>query len=72
VTGSIDTAALRSASDQHGPARALDSLGRIVIPAEVRRQLALTAGDQLAITMTNGNITLTPLRGVCSECGRPT
>lgn len=31
--------------------RRIDDLGRIVIPKEVRRELHLNAGDQLAITV---------------------
>ena len=36
--------------------RRLDDLGRIVIPREIRRELHLNTGDQLAISMRGSDV----------------
>ena len=40
---------------------AMDSAGRIVIPAAVRRELALAAGSELALEVQGGMIHLRPI-----------
>lgn len=49
--------------------RPLDSLGRITIPAEVRKGLFLDAGDLLSLWVDENSITLTPVRTTCIFCG---
>lgn len=38
----------------------MDSAGRLVIPAEVRRELALTGGTELILEVDRGTICLRP------------
>lgn len=40
--------------------RAVDELGRIVLPIEVRRKLNIEAGDILRVDLKDGRITLIP------------
>ena len=42
----------------------LDKLGRIVIPAEYRRELGLKPGDRLRVVVEGGEIRLITLREV--------
>ena len=60
------TQALRS-----GIERKIDSLGRIVIPAEIRQTLGLTEGDVLDIEVRGGAIVLSPMSEQCELCGMP-
>jgi AbrB family looped-hinge helix DNA binding protein len=39
----------------------IDKAGRVVIPAAVRRELALVAGSELALEVEHGTIRLRPL-----------
>lgn len=52
-----------------GMNRKLDVLGRIVIPAEIRRSLDLKEGAVLEISMEQDQIILAPRRDSCVFCG---
>ncbi|MET0831816.1 MAG: AbrB/MazE/SpoVT family DNA-binding domain-containing protein [Acidimicrobiia bacterium] len=52
-----------------GMVRRIDDLGRVVIPAEMRRQFAIHEGDELAISVDAGNIMLRKVEAVCVFCG---
>ncbi len=54
-----------------GIVRQLDSMGRIVIPKEIRNQLGLRSNfDSLEIYMEGGNIILKKYRPTCAFCDR--
>jgi AbrB family looped-hinge helix DNA binding protein len=59
-----------SGTEEHGECRELDALGRLVIPAEVRRELHLTTGDRLVIAVNGGRVVLTPLCEVAESLGK--
>lgn len=42
-----------------GMSRTIDPLGRVVIPAEIRRSLSLSSGSVLAINISGNRIILT-------------
>ena len=52
-----------------GMSRKLDVLGRIVIPAEIRKSLEAKEGFVFDISMDGDNIILTPRRDHCVFCG---
>ena len=52
-----------------GMVRRIDDLGRVVIPAEMRRQFSIREGDELAISVDAGNILLRKVEAVCVFCG---
>lgn len=52
-----------------GMNRKLDVLGRIVIPAEIRKSLDLKEGGVLDISMEDDRIILTPRQDSCVFCG---
>lgn len=52
-----------------GMARRVDDLGRIVLPAEMRRLLGIAAGDELVISVEGAAISLTKLERSCTFCG---
>ena len=52
-----------------GMARKIDDLGRLVLPAEIRRRFGLSEGSHLEIHIDdNQNIVLTPLEESCVFC----
>jgi transcriptional pleiotropic regulator of transition state genes len=55
-----------------GMSRKLDVLGRIVIPAEIRKSLDLKEGGVLDISLDEEKIVLTPRRDACVFCGSET
>lgn len=55
-----------------GMSRKLDVLGRIVIPAEIRKSLDLKEGGVLDISLDDEKIVLTPRRDACVFCGSDT
>jgi transcriptional pleiotropic regulator of transition state genes len=55
-----------------GMSRKLDVLGRIVIPAEIRKSLDLKEGGVLEISLDEEQIVLTPRRDACVFCGSET
>lgn len=53
-----------------GMYRKIDVLGRIVIPAEIRKSLDLKVGGVLDISLLNGSqMLLSPRRDQCTFCG---
>jgi len=50
-------------------ARKIDSLGRVVLPAEMRRQLGMETGDLVAITVDDGRVVLEKIEVRCVFCG---
>ncbi len=55
---------------ESGIARKIDDLGRIVIPAEIRRLFNIREGDQLVISVDeSSNIVLRKLESTCIFCG---
>ncbi len=52
-----------------GNVRAIDELGRVVIPIDYRKVLGLTSGDLVDISMGEGNIVIKKLAESCSFCG---
>lgn len=49
--------------------RKIDDLGRIVIPAETRRLLGISEGDELEIGVENEAIVIRKLEASCVFCG---
>jgi transcriptional pleiotropic regulator of transition state genes len=50
-------------------ARKVDGLGRIVLPIELRRQLGIDSGDELAIGVEAGRLVLEKVEDHCVFCG---
>lgn len=53
----------------NGIARKIDDLGRIVIPAEMRRHFNIQEGDEIAIDVEGDRILLSKLDATCTFCG---
>ncbi len=45
----------------------LSSKHQITVPADIRRELAIEAGDQLIVSVRNGVIVMVPFRGDAVE-----
>jgi transcriptional pleiotropic regulator of transition state genes len=52
-----------------GTARRIDALGRVVVPAELRRLLGIKEGDLLDIHVEQGQLVLQRLDPACAVCG---
>ena len=52
-----------------GVARKVDQLGRVVLPAEVRRQFGISPGDLIEIAVDSDAILLTKVEDRCVFCG---
>lgn len=52
-----------------GVSRKIDSLGRVVIPAGMRRRLGLAVGDVLDIAIEDERLVLQKLVPSCALCG---
>ena len=52
-----------------GVARKVDQLGRVVLPAEVRRHFGITPGDLIEIAVDSDAILLTKVENRCVFCG---
>jgi transcriptional pleiotropic regulator of transition state genes len=52
-----------------GMARKVDDLGRIVLPAEIRRSFDIGEGDLLDISVEEGRIVLQKVQDRCVLCG---
>ncbi len=50
--------------------RKVDSLGRVVIPIEIRRALSIEIRDPIEISLEGDKIVLRPLTVNCAICGR--
>jgi len=55
-----------------GVARKVDQLGRVVLPAEVRRQFGISPGDMIEIAVNSDAILLTKVEDRCVFCGATT
>lgn len=51
-----------------GVARKVDQLGRVVLPAEVRREFGIQPGDLVEISVDTGAIVLTKVEDRCVFC----
>ena len=51
-----------------GMTRRIDALGRIVVPAELRRILEIRVGDLLDIRVENGHVVLAKVEQTCVFC----
>ena len=49
--------------------RRVDSLGRVVLPADLRHALGIREGDVLDVTVHDGNLVLTRHEPMCVFCG---
>jgi len=63
--GSVGVRALKTI----GTARRIDQLGRVVVPAELRRMLGIRQGDLLDIRMEEGHLVLLKIEPECAICG---
>jgi transcriptional pleiotropic regulator of transition state genes len=52
-----------------GMYRKVDDLGRIVLPAELRKLYGINEGDRLEIFIDDGNIVLSKIDDTCAICG---
>ena len=52
-----------------GVARKVDQLGRVVLPAEVRRHFGISPGDLIEIAVDSDAILLTKVEDQCVFCG---
>jgi AbrB family transcriptional regulator, transcriptional pleiotropic regulator of transition state genes len=52
-----------------GMARKVDSLGRVVLPAEMRRMFGIGEGDLVEISVEGNSIVLTKVEARCVFCG---
>lgn len=53
-----------------GIRRKIDDLGRVVIPAGIRRSLGLREGDAIEVTVEGERVVLAKPRDACVFCGR--
>jgi transcriptional pleiotropic regulator of transition state genes len=53
-----------------GVARKVDQLGRVVLPAEVRRHFGINPGDLIEIAVDSDAILLTKVEDRCVFCGQ--
>jgi len=51
-----------------GVARKVDQLGRVVLPAEVRRQFGIRPGDMIEISVDSDAIVLSKVEDRCVFC----
>lgn len=52
-----------------GTARRIDQLGRVVVPAELRKILGIRQGDLLDIRVEEGRLVLNKIEPECAICG---
>ena len=52
-----------------GVVRRLDQLGRVVVPAELRRALGIRHGDLIETRMENGRVVIRKFEPDCTFCG---
>ena len=52
----------------HGIEKEIDTLGRVVIPKEFRKQLGLGENSKVLISSAGGIIFITPCSGCCALC----
>lgn len=51
-------------------ARRIDQLGRVVVPAELRKVMGIRHGDLLDIRIEDGRLVLLKIEPACALCGR--
>lgn len=49
--------------------RNIDSMGRIVLPVEMRKSLGVNVGDKVNIELESNRIVITSPKNVCVFCG---
>ena len=49
--------------------RKVDTMGRVVLPIEIRRSLDIECGDDILITLESGHILMEPSEKSCIFCG---
>jgi AbrB family transcriptional regulator, transcriptional pleiotropic regulator of transition state genes len=54
-----------------GITRRIDHLGRIVVPAGLRRSLGIRDGDAVEISERDGQLVLRKIEPQCAICGSP-
>lgn len=47
----------------------IDAMGRVVIPAELRRELNVNLGDEVSLELVDGAIVVRKNEAVCMLCG---
>jgi transcriptional pleiotropic regulator of transition state genes len=52
-----------------GTTRRIDQLGRVVVPAELRRMLGINEGDSLEFTARGDELVLRRIAPSCAICG---
>jgi transcriptional pleiotropic regulator of transition state genes len=67
--GASEVGTVSNGMKNTGMNRKLDVLGRIVIPAEIRKSLDLKEGGVLDISLEDDRIILTPRQDSCVFCG---
>ena len=55
-----------------GAARRIDQLGRVVVPAELRKMMGIESGDLLDFRFVDGHIAILRLEPECVLCGSST
>jgi transcriptional pleiotropic regulator of transition state genes len=60
---------LRSEARAVGTARRIDQLGRVVVPAELRKMMGIENGDLLDFRFVDGHIVILRLETECALCG---
>lgn len=53
-----------------GVSRKVDDLGRIVLPAELRKSFDIREGDHVEISVDEDRIILSKRRNTCTFCGQ--
>lgn len=61
---------LMSNDSGKGIVRSLDSVGRIMIPIEVRRELGVAVGDKVSIIVEKDRVIIEKYRDTCYLCGK--
>ena len=52
-----------------GVVRRIDQLGRVVVPAELRRALGIRQGDLVETRLENGRVVMVKVEPECAVCG---
>ncbi len=55
-----------------GTTRRIDQLGRVVVPAELRRMLGMQEGDVISFSARGGELVLRRVEPSCAICGSDT
>lgn len=51
--------------------RCIDDLGRVVIPAEIRKNIGVSMGDKLNVELDGNKVIITNAENRCTFCGKP-